>query len=128
MKTSVYLLLWLLLFSLACQQKRTENFIPGVYVNHSEGEYSVADDTLVVRLVDGRNYQINRSTGFNRVVDGERRERIEPGKREHERETWSGVYDRETGVINESRYGKVLSFFPDSGLLRVSNRVYKKIK
>lgn len=125
MKTSVYLLLWLLLFSLACQQKKTEDFIPGVYVNHSKGEYSIADDTLVVRLVDGRNYQINRSTGFNRMVDGERREL---GKREHERETWNGVYDGETGVINESRYGKVISFFADSGLLQVSSRVYKKIK
>lgn len=128
MKTSVYLWLWLLLFSLACQPKKTENFIPGVYVNHSKGEYSVADDTLVVRLVDGRNYQINRSTGFNRMVDGERGKRREPGKREYERETWSGVYDAGAGVINENRYGKVLSFFPDSGLLRVSNRVYKKIK
>lgn len=122
MKTRIYLLLVVVLFSMACQQKKTKDFIPGVYVNHSKGSYSVADDTLVIRLVQDANYEIQRRTGFNRVVDGK------PGKREHERESWSGLYDTSTGVLNESRYGKVLSFFPDSGLLRVNNRVYKKIK
>jgi hypothetical protein len=122
MKTSIYLLLVLLLFSMACQQKKTLNFIPGVYVNHSKGSYSVADDTLVIHLLEGSKYEILRRTGFNRVVDGK------AGKREYETETWNGVYDAGTGVVNESRYGKVLSFFPDSGLLRVGNRTYKKIK
>ncbi|WEK20431.1 MAG: hypothetical protein P0Y49_04675 [Candidatus Pedobacter colombiensis] len=91
-------------------------------MNHSEGSYSVADDTLMIRQLEGIHYQITRRTGFNRMVDGK------SGLREYEMETWSGLYDAEAGVINESRYGKVLSFFPDSGLLRVSNRVYKKIK
>lgn len=122
MKTSIYLLLWLLLFGTACQQKKTENFIPGTYVNHSKGDYSIADDTLQVSLVQGENYQILRRTGFNRVVDGK------PGRREYDTETWSGLFDTKTGVINESRYGKVISFYPDSGLLRVNQRTYKKIK
>lgn len=122
MKISIYVLLWLLLFGTACKQKKTEHFIPGMYVNHSKGSYSMADDTLVVSLVQANNYQILRRTGFNQVVDGK------PGKREHETETWNGLLDAEMGVINESRYGKVISFFPDSGLLRVNNRTYKKIK
>ena len=122
MKTSIYVLLAMVLFIVACHRERTLNFIPGIYVNHAKGAYSQVDDTLVVRLLDGNNYEILRRTGFNRVVDGKQ------GKREYETEVWSGVYDSEKGLINESRYGKLLSFFPDSGLLRVGSRTYNKIK
>lgn len=124
MKTNIYLgaLLAIAVFTTACQQERGKAFIPGTYVNHAKGTYALADDTLVIRLSEGQNYEVLRRTGFNRILNGKLK------KREHETETWRAVYDEKTGVLKETRYGKVITFYPDSVKLRVGNREYNKLK
>ena len=112
----------LLVLSSGCQRQDIAGFIPGTYVNHAAGAFSSADDTLVVSRTDGLNYRVLRKTGFNRLRSGK------PGKREYEREKWHAVFDAGPGVLRELRYGKIIRFFPDSGFLRVGERVYDKIK
>ncbi|RZJ83695.1 MAG: hypothetical protein EOO20_22330 [Chryseobacterium sp.] len=104
-----------------CTSDKVRDFMPGVYVNSASGEFSVASDTLEVQFVEGNNYVIHRRTGFNLVTDGK------IGKREYEMEKWSAVYSPDTQGLTETKRGKLISFFPDSGSLSVGQRSYKKI-
>lgn len=106
---------------LGCSGDKVRDFISGVYVNSAGGELSVANDTLEVQLVEGTNYVIHRRTGFNLVTEGKL------GKREYEVEKWTAVYNSDTQVLTETKKGKLISFFPDSGSLSVGQRVYKKV-
>jgi len=106
----------------ACNQTTdTRSYIPGVYVNHSQGEYSLASDTLVIQASESNNYFIHRKTGFRRITDGK------PGKREYEIEEWNALYDEGTKSLTESRKGKLITFYPEANKLFVGKRAYKKI-
>ncbi|MBB2146813.1 hypothetical protein GM921_15020 [Pedobacter sp. LMG 31464] len=117
----ISMIMFLIVIMLGCSSDKVRDFIPGTYVNSAGGEFSVASDTLEVELIKGNNYVIHRRTGFNLVTDGKL------GKREYEVEKWSAVYSSNTQVLTETKKGKLISFFPDSGLLRVGQRSYKKM-
>ena len=104
----------------ACNQRKTEGFLPGIYVNAAKGEFSQADDTLDIRPSEGSNFIINRRTGFNLIREGK------IGKREYEREVWETIYDKSSGILTETRKGKVITIFPDSGFIKVGRRKYIK--
>lgn len=106
---------------LACGHKDNRSFLPGTYVNSSTGKYSVASDTLVIEADEANRFKINRKTGFNLIRNGKK------GKREHETENWNAVFDEGTGVLTETRRGKVFRFYPDSNRLVIGNRAYQKI-
>lgn len=109
------------LFVTACTTDQTRAFIPGTYVNSAGGQYSVADDTLVIEPAGSNNYFIHRKTGFNIIRDGKQR------KREYETEQWQAIYDNGTKSLTETRQGKVITFYPGSNSLRVETREYHKI-
>lgn len=104
-----------------CATDKVRDFMPGTYVNSAGGEFSIASDTLKVELVEGNNYQILRSTGYNLIRDGK------VGARQREAEQWSCAYSSATKTLTELKKGKVITFFPDSGSLKVGRRVYEKI-
>ena len=104
-----------------CSADKTREFIPGTYVNSAGGKYSLADDTLVIVPAESTNYLIERRTGFNRLRDGFK------GKREYEKESWNAIYDEGTKTLQETRLGKLITFYPDSAILKVGKRVYKKL-
>lgn len=104
-----------------CTTDKVRDFMPGTYVNSAGGEFSIAVDTLKVELVEGNNYQILRSTGYNLIRDGK------VGVRQREAEQWSCAYSTATKTLTEIKKGKVITFYPDSGNLKVGRRVYKKI-
>jgi spore germination protein YaaH len=95
--------------------------MPGNYVNSAGGEFSIASDTLKVELVEGNNYVIHRRTGYNLITDGK------VGARKFEAEQWSCAYSIATKTLTELMKGKVITFYPDSGSLKVGRRVYQKI-
>ncbi|HMI01278.1 MAG TPA: hypothetical protein VK541_02280 [Pedobacter sp.] len=105
-----------------CKDNDTRSFMPGTYVNHAEGTYAVADDTLVVEHAENNNYLIHRRTGFNRIENGKK------GNREYETEEWNAVYDQKLKTLRETRRGKILTFYPKAGKLKVGNREYIKLK
>lgn len=105
----------------SCMGDKVKNFMPGTYVNSAGGEFSIASDTLKIELVEGNNYQVLRSTGYNLITEGK------VGAREFETERWSCAYSTATKSLTELKTGKVITFFPDSGSLKVGRRVYQKI-
>jgi hypothetical protein len=107
----------------ACQSKsaKVQSFIEGSYVNHSAGDYAVADDTLTFSHTDANHYLVTRSTGFRAIRDGKllpkrlRREKLE------------GIYDPVNRVLNETTTGRLFRFDPDKGELLLKQAVYRKI-
>ncbi|MES2458256.1 MAG: hypothetical protein V4594_22045 [Bacteroidota bacterium] len=121
MKTLFYFCAATVLFMAACNTDKTRSFIPGTYVNSAGGEYSVADDTLVIEPAESNNFSIQRKTGFNVINDGKK------GKRQYETEQWNAIYDEGTKTLTETRKGKLITFYPETGTLKVGKRQYKKI-
>ena len=95
--------------------------MPGTYVNSAGGEFSIASDTLKIELVEGNNYQILRSTGYNLLRDGK------VGARQREAEQWNCAYSTATKNLTELKKGKIITFYPDSSALKIGRRVYQKI-
>lgn len=107
---------------LSCSGGYDRNLMEGTYVHSGSGEFSVADDTLVVEHMAGRNYAVHRSTGFNLLTDGDL------GVRQYEKEEWSAIAEEgEESVLLEQRWGKRLLFRQDPGVLEVGRRVYVKL-
>ncbi len=106
----------------ACTSDKIRDFIPGTYVNHAEGEFSLADDTLIIEPIEQNNYIIYRKTGFQKINEGK------PGQWEHETEQWQAIYDESTKTLQETKVGKQMTFYPDSAQLKLSKRSYSKIK
>jgi hypothetical protein len=88
------------------------------------GQYSVAYDTLLVQALDaGSNaYRIYRNTAFRRIESG-KLQKLE--RRNHQ---WTAVYDETTGTMLESQKGRVLSVYPDSGVIVIGSREYRKVE
>ena len=123
MKTINILLALGLSFALAsCASDEVRDFIPGTYVNSAGGEFSIASDTLILERIEGNNYRVFRRTGYNLISNGK------VGLREFETEVWACAYSPATKTLTESRKGKVISFYPDRGVLQVSRRMYEKMK
>ena len=96
--------------------------IEGTYVDHAKGQYSIADDTLVVSKLDGQQFRVLRSTGFN-LIRGD-----SVGKREFETEEWIIVYDQNMSAYRGVGRGKVIRYDNRTNLMLVGNRRYSKIK
>jgi hypothetical protein len=107
--------------AVACNQANPLSTIPGTYVNNAGGEFSVANDTLIIEPSETNIFYIHRKTGFNLIRKGK------IGKRQYETENWNAVYDDGTKTLTETKKGKLITFYPDSGLLKVGKRPYKKI-
>ncbi|MFC4213365.1 hypothetical protein ACFOWA_19390 [Pedobacter lithocola] len=121
MKSTIAKLVVGIVLMLGCSTDKVRDFIPGTYVNSAGGEFSIADDTLEVELIEGNNYVIHRRTGFNLITEGKL------GKREYEVEVWKTIYNAEAQSLTETRKGKIISFFPDKNSLSIGRRTYKKI-
>ncbi|WPU97829.1 hypothetical protein SNE26_17520 [Mucilaginibacter sp. cycad4] len=122
MKTAVTMMIGMLCIA-ACQSKSSKNqvFIDGIYVNHTKGEYAVADDTLIFTHTDVNHYSITRNTGYQAIRDG----RLLPKK--HQVEKLEGNYDEKSGVLNETTTGRVFRFDPDEHVLLLKQAVYRKL-
>ncbi len=100
-----------------------KDFIPGMYVSGARGEFASASDTLVFSVGEGKDtYSIDRRTGYKLITDGR------PGKREWERESWTGIFDAGSGLVQEVRKGRQIRFVPDSAYLVIGRRVYRKVR
>jgi len=124
MKTKRFYLFLLALAFAACKgTSDLQSFIPGNYVDHAKGEYSESWDTLTLgdfNKVKG-SYPIVRKTGFRRFDSGK------PGRLEYEVEGWLGIWDEESESIQVPRNSKIISFYPDSGVLLLGAREYRKL-
>lgn len=91
--------------------KKTQDFVPGTYVNHAESKYSIADDTLVITP----DYQVTRHTTYNRR-DGVPRKLVKH---------FTGVWDAGKQTLELTQTGTLLLFRP--GELILGNNIYRKL-
>lgn len=96
--------------------------LEGLYVNHSGGTYSLADDTLELVQANGEQYRINRRTGFNLIRDRK------VGKREYETDQWNLTLDVDRSVLLQESGGKRIEIDVGGKKLRIGKREYEKIK
>ncbi len=123
MKTSILILLVTGL--LACSRSvEVRSFLPGMYVNQSEGEFSKVDDTLLIHWenLGKKVYSITRRVGFQRI-----RQKITL-PREYQTEKWIAVYDEEEGYLKETKKGKIITYLPEKNKLYLGNTEYQKVQ
>lgn len=124
MKTKYFLLLLGVLGLAACKGTRDlQSFIPGTYVDHAKGAYSESWDTLIIgdfNQVKG-SYSIVRKTGFRRLENGKQ------GRLEYDAERWLGIWEEESESIQVPRNSRIISFYPDSGVLLLGTREFRKL-
>ena len=104
----------------ACNHDPSREFLPGTYTNFAGGEFSKAEDTLVIEAGESNTFLIHRKTGFNLITEGK------VGKRQYETEEWNAVYDEATKTLTETKKGKLISIYPTSGYILVGKRKYIK--
>ncbi|NVM62159.1 hypothetical protein FHW88_000435 [Mucilaginibacter sp. SG538B] len=123
MKVNLKIMLFCIVFIVACQSKsaKVQAFIDGVYINHAQSEYAMADDTLTFTHTAGRHYLITRNTGYRAIRDG----KLLRKKLKHEQV--EGDYDPQTNRLNETTTGRVFRFDPDKGVLLLKQAVYRKL-
>jgi hypothetical protein len=92
----------------------------GIYVNHASGEFSIADDTLVVEKVKEQQYMIRRKTGYREIAENGK-----VGPLQQHSEVWKAAYNTDTKVMTESRKGRMLTF--EKGTLTLERSTYRRI-
>jgi hypothetical protein len=110
----------LLMHLAACNRDQNKEFLPGTYTNSAVGEFSKADDTLVIEASENNQFLIHRRTGFNLINNGK------PGKRQHETEEWNAIYDDGSKTLTETKKGKLITVFPAAGYILIGKRKYTK--
>jgi hypothetical protein len=105
------------------KQQQLKDFIPGTYVNHAQSEYSVADDTLIIKAdaLTENSYQVTRKTGFSRVRNGQ----LQPA--EHKAKVFTAVWDDGKQTLQITQNGIMLLFQPGGHQLMVQNSKYRKL-
>jgi len=123
MKNSIKIMLFGIAFIVACQSKsaKVQSFIDGIYVNHVQNEYAIADDTLTFTHTQDQHYLITRNTGYQAIREGKRL------SKKWKQEKVEGDYDAETNQLNETTTGRVFRFDPDKGILMLKQAIYRKL-
>jgi len=127
MKKIIILLLAVLVMgchSYFSSDEKIKAFLPGTYVNISEGEFSKAVDTLLIQKegLDGNTYSITRKVSFQRIREGV----LQP--KEHQKEEWIGIYDEKDKVLHETKRGRVLVYVPEKSKLYLGSAEYEKVQ
>lgn len=111
-----------LVILIGMQSCRQDKQLSGTFVNSAGSEYSLANDTLVVELIEGNQYRIHRMTGYRLIGEDGRL-----GRMQRESEEWTAEYDPEHGVMTEKRHGKPIAFSRDGSVMTVGRRAYQRI-
>ena len=118
-----YFILSILLLAAACNNKKTDTALEGIYTASYEHEFGRSDDTIILRKTNTVNgvYQITRHTGLIKKLDGKE------FSKELKSETWNLDYDDSKQTFTELREGKILVWDSNRLTLQLGNRSYKKI-
>lgn len=95
----------------------------GTYVLQSKSEFSVADDTLVIKPVIGQKglFSIKRNISYQRTgAKGEI-------PREKKQEVSTAIWEPETTQLKEQKHGRFYSVSADGNQLLIGKTVYRKV-
>lgn len=123
MKATVKMMIAAILLLAACQSKnsKTQDFIPGTYVNAAKGEYAIANDTLTIKQTDGNNYRITRRTTYQAIRDG----KLLP--KHNKVENVNAVWDNNKQELDEPITGRVFRFDIANKSLLINQALYHKL-
>ena len=122
MKATIKMMVGAILLLAACQSKnQTQDFIPGTYVNSAKGEYAIANDTLLIQLINVNNYQIIRRTTYQAIRNG----KLLP--KHHKEQKLNAVWDSGKQELDETITGRIFHFDENKRLLLINQAVYHKI-
>lgn len=110
----------LLIVLLACSTTKDE--VEGIFIRPINHEYSLGDDTLFIKAINKRTYQIEKRSKFQRTVKV--RGKMPPV--EFQKRSWTGFYDGEHKLIIETNQGKVIIFSDDKELITMGSLEYKR--
>ena len=118
-----YFILSFLLLAGACNNKKTDTALEGIYTASYEHEFGRNEDTLILKKANTGSevYQITRHTGLIKKLDGKE------FPKEVLSETWNLDYDDGKQIFTELREGKILVWDSNRLTLQLGNRSYKKI-
>lgn len=97
--------------------------VEGVYVMTSKGEFSQAEDTLLIHPMENQTtlFSLERKVGFQR--------KTEKGlqSRQMKQERSMAVWDESTGQLKEQKHGRVYHLSKNGRQLQIGSGVYQKI-
>lgn len=112
-------LFFLFIIIVSCNAIQRHN-IEGVYTNKYESEYSVADDTIILKVSNPEMFDITRKTGFQK----KRNNTLFP--KEYKTEYLIGSYNASQHSIYETNKGLVLICTGET--IKINIAVYHKIQ
>ncbi len=124
MKARTILIALIAITAIRCKNKSTNSDLTGTFISNNKSEYSIASDTLVISAVNqsGKNYQIERKTGFQKIRDGVVQEK------EFKNEKWQSTWDEYKQVLSETDYGRQITLGKNGQVLTLKNTQYQRIK
>lgn len=123
MKYRLVIHLAMLLVYCGCNEFKpdpVQEFIPGVYIRFSQHEFGTEYDTLHI-TVSNDQFSILRKWKYERILDGVA---IEP---EYKKQTATGRYDADNGLLLEEETGSTYSFDLKNKILLNGTVKYKKL-
>jgi hypothetical protein len=123
MKATVKMMIAAILLLAACRSKNSpgQDFIPGIYANAAKGEYAIANDTLIIKQVDGNRYQLTRRTTYQAIRNGH----LLP---KHSKvQNLNAVWDSEKQELDERITGRIFHVDADKKLLLIDQAIYHKL-
>ena len=95
--------------------------ITGIYVNHAQSQFSIADDTLVIEPSDAENiYHVTRKTGYRRITNGK------PDSLRHLLKKMTGTWDEPKQQLVILQTGNIFTFTSDGKRLLYGESDYSK--
>lgn len=118
-----YLIIYLLLFVVACSGSDNNVDLDGVYTASFGHEFAKTEDTLIVKKANDGNgvYQITRHSGVIKTMDG----KIFP--KEILTDTWTSEYNADKHILTELKDGKTFIWDSNKLTLQFGETTYKKI-
>lgn len=110
------------LLGLGCSENRIQAFVPGSYVRQTESSYGKAWDTLRISVLKGSFYRVERSIGYQSVLDGRLLEK------KYRRSRWQSELELDRGELQDRAFGHVLRLAPERNGLDMDGLWFIKIK
>lgn len=107
-----------------CQQDELNAFIPGTYVCRRVNNYGVISDTILIQpLVQNgsRTYSVRRRGRFEPFKKSKNRQLVDRGA------VWTGRLNTAAGTLEIAGSGRILSFDPAAGEMKMGLTPYIKI-
>jgi hypothetical protein len=120
---ALIILLFLTIIIYGCSETAKKSDPSGTYVTHFKNEYSLTDDTLIIRNINSTDqaFSIERRSGFQKIRDGVIQ------IKEFKSSKWDATYNNDSKVLQQTDLGKQV-YITDHNSVKLGDSEYKEIK